>query len=435
MGRWSDTMRVGAVVVGATACLTGCGTHLVNLDSGGVQATNGSNSADAFISADGSAVGFTSNATNLGAGDTNRTTDVFVRDLAGGTTTRVSVASGGGEANGASAGTSISADGTDVVFHSDADNLVAGDTNAAPDVFVHDRATGETALVSADLGGGPASGHSSKGAVSGDGTLVAFQSFAADLVPGTTVGDWQIYVRDVARGVTTRVSTAGDGSEGDDSSVNPTISADGRHVAFESRASNLVAGDTNGASDVFVKDTVTGEIERVSVGSDGAEAMGGSIRPSLSADGRYVAFGSDAADLVEGDSNQVGDSFVHDRVSGETTRVSVSSTGTQADVSTVNPGISADGRYVTFPSTATNLVPDDTNFNGDVFVHDRVTGGTERVSVTIDGAQAAGNSAATQRAISADGRRVVFSSIANNLVADDRNTLLALAADVFVRFR
>ena len=104
-------------------------------------------------------------------------------------------------------------------------------------------------------------------------------------------------------------------------------------------------------------------------------------------------------------------------------------------MSTVNPGISADGRYVTFPSTATTLVPDDTNNTGDVFVHDRATGATQRVSVTNSGAQAAGNSAATQRAISADGRRFVFSSIANNLVVDDRNTLLALAADIFLRYR
>ena len=168
-------------------------------------------------------------------------------------------------------------------------------------------------LVSVDLGGGSAAGQSTKGAVSADGTLVAFQSFAADLVPGATNGDWQIYLRDLVGGTTTRVSTAADGTEGGGHSVNPTISADGRHVAFESRASNLVAADTNGVSDVFVKDIVTGEIERVSVGSGGGEAAGSSIRPSLSADGRYVAFGSDAADLVAGDTNAVGDSFVHDR--------------------------------------------------------------------------------------------------------------------------
>jgi Tol biopolymer transport system component len=126
---------------------------------------------------------------------------------------------------------------------------------------------------------------------------------------------------------------------------------------------------------------------------------------------------------------------VHDRVNGETTRVSVASGGAQVDVATVNPGISADGRYVTFPSGATTLVGDDTNNTGDVFVQDRSTGTTSRVSLTMAGAQANGNSAATQQSISADGHWVGFSSIAKNLVEDDRNGPYGLAADVYLRFR
>jgi Tol biopolymer transport system component len=423
-----------ATLAGAIALFGGC-TGLVNVDNSAVQAENGSNSYDALISADGTAVGFTSNASNLAPGDANGAYDVFVRDLADKTTTRVSVGPDGAEADGASLATSISADGNAVAFHSEATNLFAGDTNASPDVLLHDRVTGETALISVDRDGGPANGHSTKGSVSADGTLVAFQSFADDLVAGETNRQWQIYVRDITRGTTSRVSTTPDGTEADDSSVNPKISADGRFVTFESEASNLVAGDTNSVPDVFVKDLVSGEIERVSITSDGAEATGRSMRPSISADGRYVAFGSDAADLVVGDTNQVGDSFVHDRVTGETTRVTVASGGAQVDVATLNPGISADGRYVTFPSGATTLVGDDTNNTGDVFIHDRSTGTTSRVSLTLAGAQANGNSAATQQSISADGHWVVFSSIANNLVADDRNGPYGLAADVYVRFR
>ena len=168
----------------------------------------------------------------------------------------------------------------------------------------------------------------------------------------------------------TRVSVASDGTESERESRNPAISADGRYVAFESSASNLVPGDTNGTLDVFVHDRVTGETTRVSVASDGAQADGRSERATISADGRYVAFESYASNLVPGDTGLIFQVFVHDRVTGEATRVSVASDGTRGDSISRNSSISGDGRYVAFESYSTNLVPGDTNAVGDVFVRD-----------------------------------------------------------------
>jgi len=226
--------------------------------------------------------------------------------------------------------------------------------------------------------------------------------------------------------VVQRVSVASDGTQGNDNSWDPSISADGRYVAFFSHASNLVPGDTNGKADVFVHDRVTGQTTRVSVASDGTEGNGYSWFPSISADGRYVAFESIASNLVPGDTNGVSDVFVHDRLTGQTTRVSVASDGTQGHSASDHPSISADGRYVAFESFASNLVPGDTNGKRDVFVHDRLTGQTARVSVASDGTQ--GNGDSIYPSISADGRYVAFVSGASNLVPGDANGNI----DVFI---
>ncbi|NIS65842.1 MAG: hypothetical protein GTO05_11935, partial [Gemmatimonadales bacterium] len=235
-----------------------------------------------------------------------------------GVTERVSVAVVGGEPNGESMAPALSADGRFVAFHSEATNLVVGDTNGAMDVFRYDRDTGDTI----------------------------------------------------------RVSVATAGAEGNAGSYDPAISADGRYVAFDSDATNLVADDTNGAADVFVHDCTTGETSRVSVTTMGAQGNYGSYYPAISSDGRYVAFESDATNLVAGDLNFWTDVFVHDRETGETTRVSVTSGGVEGDDGSYWPAISGDGRYVAFESDAINLVAGDFNFWTDVFVHDRQTGET-----------------------------------------------------------
>src|SRR6266550_2391417 len=182
-------------------------------------------------------------------------------------------------------------------------------------------------------------------------------------------------------GATFRVSVSTGGVQGNGRSFAPAISADGRFVAFSSAASSLVAGDTNGVDDVFVRDRQAGTTTRVSLAPGGAEANGGSYSPSISADGRYVAFLSDATNLVAGDTNSVRDVFVFDRQTGTTTRASVSSAGVQADVDSVTPVLSGNGRFVAFDSGADNLAFGDTNDTFDVFVKDRQTDVLAEMSV------------------------------------------------------
>jgi WD40 repeat protein len=259
-----------------------------------------------------------------------------------------------------------------VAFHSDATNLVEGDTNGVTDIFVHDRVTGETQRVSVASDGTQGKGGSSFPAISEDGRYVVFQSDSDNLVGRVTNGG--IYVHDRVTGETTVVSVSSDGTQ-ENGGANPVISADGRYVAFSSIADNLVKGDTNRVQDCFVHDRVTGETTRVSVANDGTQGNSNSGVPSISGDGRYVAFNSDATNLLEGVTN--GGVFVHDRVTGKTALASIASDGTQGGG--LFPVISADGRYVAFGSFSDNLVEGDTNEDLDVFVRDLGT----NISTTV----------------------------------------------------
>ena len=391
----------------------------VSVASDGTEAD--SSSYNPSISSDGRYVAFHSSATNLVAGDTNGYEDIFVHDTQTGTTTRVSVASNGTEGDSPSYNPSISSDGRYVAFESWARNLVAGDTSWEDDIFIHDTQTGTTTRVSVASNGTEADSSSYNPSISSDGRYVAFESDATNLVAGDTNGYDDIFVHDTQTGTTTRVSVASDGTEANDYSSEPSISSDGRYVAFSSDATNLVAGDTNQRDDIFIHDTQTGTTTRVSVASDGTEGDGVSWTSSISSDGRYVAFDSRAKNLVAGDTNWKDDIFVHDTQTGTTTRVSVASDGTEADGNSYNPSISSDGRYVAFISYATNLVAGDTNGDWDVFVHDTQTGTTTRVSVASDGTE--GNGTSYALSISSDGRYVAFSSDATNLVAGDTNVM------------
>jgi Tol biopolymer transport system component len=574
-------------------------TTRVNVGAGGVQ-SNGA-AVTATISGDGRYIAFVESATNLVAGDTNGQLDVFVRDRQTATTTRVSVATGGAQGNGTSASQGISADGRYVVFSSDATNLVTGDTNATNDVFVRDRTTATTTRVSVATGGAQANGPSNRPAISSDGRYVAFSSRALSL-GGTAEGT--VYRRDRTGGTTIAVSKStagafasgtnniasisGDGSivgftsagtnvvpqdldrngvpdvfdrviatnttelvsrhgsfQGNGGAAEPSMSSDGRYVAFTSDSSDLVPNDTNGDSDVFVRDTSTGVVQLVSaavstgvpgagisydpsissdghwvaftstapnlspfdtngkqdvflrnldtrttrlvsVDSDDAVSDGDSSQPSISAngsfvafmsvadnlavndfnfhtdvfvrdvngttttraslsngdleqgngnaqdpsispDGRFVAFDTDSDFLVTGDTNSVSDIFLYDRTAVTTTRLSVSSTGAEGDAASWRPSISADDRYVVFASDASNLVTGDTNNDQDVFVRDRQSSTTTRVSVGAGGAQ--GNNFSDDPTVSGDGRYIVFASFATNLVSGDTNA----KSDVFVR--
>lgn len=390
----------------------------VSVDSSGNEGK--SDSFHPSISSGGHYIVFESDADNLVAGDTNLAYDIFVHDRQTGETTCVSVDSLGNQGNAGSYAPSISADGRYVVFDSLASNLVAGDTNDASDIFIHDRQTGETTRISVDSLGNQGSGDSFAPTISADGFFVVFGSSASNLVADDINGMYDIFVRDIEAGETTRVSVDTSGNQGNnDCYGGSSISSDGRYVAFGSDASNLVAGDTNNWRDVFVHDRQTGQTTRVSVSSSGKEGNHQSQDPHITTDGRYVAFGSLASNLVAGDTNSGPDVFVHDRLFHRTTCVNVASSGKYGNKGGGSPSISSDGRYVAFTSAATNLVAGDTNSVNDIFVHDRQTRKTIRVSLSSSGKQADNHNYSPS--ISPDGHFVAFDSIASNLVEGDTN--------------
>ena len=381
------------------------------------------------LTPDGRFVAFVSAATNLVPGDTNAATDIFVRDRFTGTTERVSVASGGVQADFESDEPAISADGRFVAFSSNATNLVPGDTNSHWDVFVRDRALGTTERVSVTSAGLQPDWHCYAPSISADGRFVTFLSTADDLVPGDTLGYQDVFLRDRTAGTTVRVNVSSAGAEANQSAIHAAISADGSCVVFDSGATNLVTGDTNGFGDVFVRVLASGTTERASVAGAMTQANHVSEEPSISADGRYVAFSSYATNYVAGDTNGLSDIYVRDRTAQTTTRASLSSGGVQPDMACWKPRLSPDGRSVAFESQSALLVAADTNNANDIFVRDLDLGVTERVSVSGSGGQ--GDFSSAECALSVGGRFAAFLSAATNLVANDTNAL----SDVFVHDR
>ena len=406
-------------------------TERVSVDSAGNEG-NG-RSGYPSISGDGRFVAFQSDASNLVPDDTNHQDDIFAHDRLTGTTERVSVDSAGNEGDGGSEYPSISGDGRFVAFQSDASNLVPGDTNHQDDIFVHDRLTDTTERVSVDSAGNEANSDSGRLSISGDGRFVAFISWASNLVPNDTNGTWDAFVHDRETGTTERVSVDSSGGQANANSQPTAISGDGRFVAFQSVASNLVPGDTNWEHDIFVHDRLTDTTERVSVDSAGNEANSDSGKPSISHDGRFVAFHSLASNLVSDDTNRCAvasgscvDVFVRDRQTGTTERVSVDSEGNEGNDHSSSPCISAGGRYVAFNSE-NRFEPEDTNLDLDIYLHDRQTRTTELVTP----GSSSDEFGSFWCSLSGDGRFVAFASGAYNLVPNDSNA----AWDVFVRDR
>ena len=277
--------------------------------------------------------------------------------------------------------------------------------------------------------GGTEAASGAEVAVSADGRFVAFVSISGDLVAGDTNGDLDVFVRDRTTGAIERVSVASDGTEGSGVCTSPALSDDGRYVVFASESATLVADDTNHTMDVFLRDRQLGTTTRLSVSSSGVQGDAVSTHPAISGDGQFVAFESAAGNFAAGDANQVRDIFVRDLAAATTTRISVSTTGGDPNKFSQFPAISGDGRYVAFWSSASNLVASDANGFRDVFVRDRQTGTTELASLTTAGLQ--GNNESIFPSICADGRYVAFWSYAYNLVQGDTN----FANDVFVHDR
>jgi hypothetical protein len=415
-----------AVASIATPALAAPNTVRPSLANNGTQA-NGQSTYSA-VSENGRYVAFDSSATNLIGLDTNATSDVFVRDRRTDKTRRVSVRSNGTQADGSSQIPDISSSGRFVTFLSLASNLVPGDTNGTYDIFVHDRKTDKTTRVSTLSNGDEANGASIYPKISADGRFVTFESSATNLVPGDGNGTSDIFVKDRKTGKTRRVNLRSNGTQANQSSNYADISPNGRYVTFTSSATNLVNDDTNATSDVFVHDRNNKKTKRASVGGAG-QGNNGSLLSTVSNNGQ-VAFASLATNLVGGDTNATYDIFVRNTSANNTKRVSVNTAGDQGNgqsPATWRPEISGSGRYVAFESNATNLVANDTNAVADIFVRDRKQNKTRRVSVRFDGAQSNNHSYIAD--ITDSGRFIVFTSQATNLVVGDSNATL----DTFLR--
>lgn len=333
----------------------------------------------------------------------------------------------------------ISADGRYVAFVSWDKNQISDDTNEIKNVFVHNIQTGETTLVSVDSYGIAGNNDSFSPTISADGRYVAFVSVANNLVLNDTNDKGDVFVHDTQTKETTRISITSNGIQGNTWSHSPAISADGRYVAFSSNPYNILADETNVARDILVHDRQTQEITRVSVDSQGTPGNQDAYHASISADGHYVVFESEADNLVPNDSNRSLDVFLHDKVNQTTTLVSISSHGVPGNDHSCCASLSADGRYIAFSSSSDNLVPNDTNGYSDIFVHDHQTGETIRVSVDSNGIHSngiprnQGNQGGSKiPSISADGRYIVFESQAYNLVP---NTYYSDRWNIFVHDR
>lgn len=400
----------------APAGVEASGNLRVSVTAGGGQARMPSDVP--VVTADGTVVAFATAQPRMVRGDRGRDRDVFVRDLSAGTLVRASVDAGGGEADGESTLPDVSADGRYVAFHSAGTDLVAGDTNQRLDVFVRDLDLGTTALASVDTSGGPANGDSVEPTISADGRYVAFSSWAGDLVPGDTRAR-DVFVRDMVAGTTARVTVTHRGGQPNGDSLFPAISADGRHVAFSSRATNLTPDPTGIVEDVFVRDLVAGTTVLVSRTLGGGDPnLGACWVPDLSADGRYVTFETQSSNLVAGDDNLWSDVFLADMATGDLSIVTRDSAGGPANGPSYRPSITPDGRYVAFSSDADDLVAGDP-VGGQVFVRDLVAGTTARATHDVDGG--APNGRSFDAAISADGAALAFVSRASDLVPGDTN--------------
>jgi len=428
----------GALALLVSGVVAAAGTTLDSRNTAGDLATGTSftgGTVDSLaISADGRYMVFESGATNLVPNDTNGWNDIFLRDRLLGTTVRVNVGAGGVQANQTSGNPTISRDGRYIAYQSAATNLVSTATTAYQ-IFRYDTLAKTTVHVSRSTGGVQGNASSTIPAISNDGRFISFLSLATNLVAGDTNARSDAFRRDVTSNITIRVSVTNAGGQGNQTETReqgPTISGDGRYVLFRSNATNLVAGDTNATSDLFVRDTTGATTRRVSVTNAGAQANSYSTMGKISNDGRYVVFSSQATNLVAGDTNIAEDVFVRDRTSNTTTRVSVSSSGVQTPTGELGsnwPSISDDGRYVAFTSYAANLVADDTNAVADTFMRDRTTNTTTRVSVGNAGQQ--GDDYHNFGVISGNGLFVGFASASTNLVTNGYNGL----TQAFVRTR
>lgn len=379
------------------------------------------------LSADGRYVVFQSESTNLEPGAAGGPIHAYRRDLATGHTVRVSGSAAGAAGNGISYSPVASGDGSRVAYHSSSTNLVTADGDSDYDVYAWDAASGSVTLVSVSTAGVTGNDWSYLPSISENGRYIAFESDASNLDGTDANGEADVYLRDLTAHTTKRITVSTTGGDSNGASWEPKVSADGRYVMFYSDASNLVAGDTNSDYDVFVRDTVNNTTTRVSVADDETQ-ISDATGLAMSSDGRYVLF-STWDGLAAGDTNSQVDIYLRDCVAGTTELVSKSSMGVCGNEPSYDAAISGDGRYVLVQSYATNLAAGDVNTHEDLYLRDRNTGLTYLVSKNADGT--IGNSQSVWPMLSKDGRYIGFVSSATNYVDGDING----DDDVFVRDR
>ncbi len=378
------------------------------------------------LSPNGASVAFSSETNDFNAGDGNSLADVYVKNLSAGTVTMISKGlDRGGDSFLWFDVPQLSADANSVIFVSGAGNLIPGaDANGnLRDIYLRNISQGTTTRISSSAAGVQGNGDSSTLALNPTGVtpFVAFSSTSTNLTAGNTNGFEQVYLKDPASGLVIPISTNTNGNFGDNDSYNPVISGNGQFVAFISYASNLF-DDSTAAPDVVVKNLTTGAVTVVTADENGAQINGNISEISISDDGRYVAFATDANDASPDDANGQFDIYVKDLVSGTLTLVSQSGAGTVGNGNSTDPVLSADGRYIAFISTSNNLVTGDTNSTSDAFRSDWQAGahGTiVRVNTAADGSEA--DDLTETISLSGDGRFVAFGTFADNLLAGDDN--------------
>jgi hypothetical protein len=417
-------------LVGTVPALASGDITLVSTSDAGVKGNLGSDFSS--ISSDGTKVAFESQSTSLDPADTDTLGDIYVKDLATGDINVASTSDAGVKGNGHSIGSALSADGTKVAFSSQATNFDPVDTDDLNDVYVKDLVTGDIALASTSDTGVKGNDHtppSFAGFLSADGTKVAFSSQATNLDPADTDGFQDVYVKDLVTGDITLASTSDTGEKGNDNSP-PTglsLSADGTKIAFESKATNLDPADTDALFDIFVKDLVSSDITLVSTSDTGIKGNRNSGSPSLLDDGTKVALVSFATNFDPSDTDVVADVYVKDLLTGDITLASTSTSGVKGNDGSFGPWLAGDGSKVSFHSLATNLDPADTDTLSDIYVKDLVTGDLTLASTSDAGVK--GNDFSIGSSLSADGGKIAFVSHATNLDPADTDS----NGDVYVK--
>jgi Tol biopolymer transport system component len=394
-------------------------------------------SSSPSITPDGRYVAFASRASNLtSTPNSDGSSDVFVRDTRTGVTKQISVGLDGAEANGDSFQPDITPDGRYVVFTSGASNLVTDDQDPdvwVQEVFLKDLKTGRITRIFTGTHGEPNYGADYGPTISDDGGTIAFDSSQTDLVPGDTNQVRDVFVWKRSTGKITRVSVSSSGAQGGSATTpnrnadsrDAEISGDGRTVVFRSGADNLVTGDTNGISDIFLHSLTTHRTTRISVGPNGEQATPtgtsseGADFPSISADGRIVAYiGYQLKGIVAEDTGNSYQIYVYNRATGRTQLGVRSADGDLVNDAVAAPTLSPDGRFLGFETSAQGVVKEDTDRVTDAFVRDLRKGRTARVSVTVTGEPANGWTGSGNLALSSGGQKVAFTSDATNLVSD-----------------